>query len=155
MTTIMISDLRERPDFAGTVADRVWRAFWKKDGYPLEHLTGLVAQNLEGKGPVPSAFVAHEGDVFLGTSSLIACDEDSRPQYAPWVAAVWVEEEHRRKGIGAALVARTAEVAFASGARRVYLLARAHRRAFYEGLGWAVHEENVPHEGMFILVKDA
>ncbi|WP_246776585.1 GNAT family N-acetyltransferase [Microvirga sp. VF16] len=107
-----------------------------------------------GEGPIPSAFVAHEGERFVGTVSVIACDEDSRPQYTPWVAALWVEPEHRRKGIGAALVGRASAFAFKAGAERIYLLSRAQRRPFYENLGWAVLEANAPEEGMFILVRD-
>jgi len=151
---IKISDLRDIPDFADTVADRIWRAFWKKDGHPLSLLTGLVQLNLE-PGPIPTAFVAYEGERFLGTVSVIACDEESRPQYTPWIAALWVEPEHRRQGIGAALVSEAARFAFASGAARIYLLARADRRPFYENLGWAVLEADAPEEGMFILVRSA
>ncbi len=148
-----ISDLRDRPDFADTVADRVWRAFWKEAGHPLDLLTGLVRDSLNASS-IPTAFVAHEGLRFLGTASLIVCDEQSRPQYTPWVAALWVEPEHRRRGIGAALVDAAAEAAFRTGAGRVYLLARAQRRPFYERLGWSVLEADAPEDGMFILTRD-
>ncbi|WP_230532614.1 GNAT family N-acetyltransferase [Microvirga roseola] len=151
---VAISDLRDRPDFADVVADRVWRAFWKDRGHPLSLLTGLVQKNLEA-GPIPTGLVAHEGDAFLGTASLIACDEEGRPHYTPWVAAVWVEPEHRSRGIGAALVAAAADAAFEAGAGRVHLLAGAQRRSFYEGLGWIVLEADALREGMFILVRDS
>jgi GNAT superfamily N-acetyltransferase len=151
---MLISDLRDRPDFAATVADRVWRAFWKKDGHPLELLTGLVHQNF-GPGPIPTALVAHEGERFLGTVSIIASDEEARPQYTPWVAALWVEPEHRRRGIGALLVEKAVLFAFNTGAERVYLLSRAHRCAFYKGLGWIVLEVDAPEDGMFILSRTA
>jgi hypothetical protein len=52
------------------------------------------------------------------------------------------------------LADRACAFAFTAGAERVYLLSRAHRRHFYEGLGWSVLEENVPEEGMFIMSKD-
>ena len=107
-----------------------------------------------GAGPVPTSLVAHEGDAFIGTASLIACDEGTRPQYTPWVAALWVEPEHRRRGIGAALVGRAAELAFAAGAGRVYLLSGPHRRAFYEGLGWSVLEALASEENMLVLTRD-
>lgn len=105
-------------------------------------------------GPIPTTFVAHDGMGFLGTASLIVCDEQSRPEYTPWVAALWVEPEHRRRGIGAALVDAATEAAFRTGAGRVYLLARAQRRPFYERLGWSVLEADAPEDGMFILTGD-
>ncbi len=90
--------------------------------------------------------MAHEGDRFIGT--VIVCDEETRPHYTPWV-----EPEYRQQGIGAALVDKAAEFAFGSGAGRVYLLSRPHRRSFYEGLGWSVLE--TLDDEMFILIRDA
>jgi predicted N-acetyltransferase YhbS len=116
-------------------------------------LTGLVGQSLGG-GPIPTSLVAHEGEEFLGTVALIECDEETRPQYTPWVAALWVEPEYRRRGIGAALVHKASELAFRAGENRVYLLTRERRLSFYEGLGWQVLEANASEAGLFILKKD-
>ncbi len=154
MSNIAISDLRDRPDFAEAVADRVWRAFWRDKGHPLSLLTGLVQENF-GAAPIPTAFVAHDGNRFVGTVSVIACDEETRPQYTPWVAALWVEPEDRRRGIGAALVDRAVGFAFEAAAERVYLLSGPRRRSFYEGLGWSMLEMTSPEDGMFILIRDA
>jgi len=107
-----------------------------------------------GAGPVPTSLVAHDGDRFIGTVSVIACDEDTRPQYTPWVAALWVEPDHRKQGIGARLVERAAAFSFRTGAGRVYLLSGAHRRSFYEGLGWSVLEPLPPEKSMFVLTRD-
>jgi GNAT superfamily N-acetyltransferase len=135
------------------VADRVWRAFWRDKGHPLELLTSLVRDNL-GPDPIPTGLVAHDGERFLGTVSLIACDEESRPQYTPWVAALWIEPEYRGNGIAAALVDRAACLAFEAGAARVYLLARERLRSFYERLGWTVLEADAPEPGMLILSRE-
>jgi GNAT superfamily N-acetyltransferase len=148
---VAIDDLRERSGFADAVADRVWRAFWKDKGHPLCLLVGLVQESF-GPGPIPTTFVAHAGDAFLGTIGLVACDESTRPQYTPWVAALWVEPEHRRRGIGALLVDKAVEFAFGTGAKRVHLLSGPHRRLYYEGLGWSVLERM--EDGMFILIRD-
>ncbi|MGO4385901.1 GNAT family N-acetyltransferase [Microvirga sp. 2YAF29] len=119
----------------------------------MELLTGLVGENF-GAGPIPTALVAHDGEHFLGTAALIECDEETRPQYTPWIAALWVEPEHRQRGIGAALVDRASQLAFTIGAERVYLLTRERRLSFYEGLGWKVLEANAPELGLFILNRD-
>lgn len=149
-----ISDLRERPGFFDTVADRIWRAWWEPHGYPLEHIATRLGENMEPV-PIPLALVAHDGDRFLGTSSLIASDLPERPALSPWVAAVWVEPGARSRGIGAALVDRAAEECFARGFPRAYLCARRARASFYEGLGWTPIERDVGPDEMTVFIRDA
>src|SRR5882757_2853224 len=147
----VISDLRHRPEFFDTVADRIWRAWWKADGHPLDHITGRLHENMNDT-PIPLALVAHDGKTFLGTVSVIASDLEERPHLTPWVAAVWVELKARQRGVGAALVNRATQDCFALGIDRVYLCARPQRSGFYEGLGWTPIERDVgPHRlGVFI-----
>lgn len=89
-----ISDLRRRPDFFDTVADRIWQQWWQVGCHPLRYISSRLRENIEPT-PIPFALVAHDGDRFLGTASVIASDLEERPQLTPWVAAVWVEEKAR------------------------------------------------------------
>jgi hypothetical protein len=84
-----ISDLRQRPEFFDSVADRIWQAWWEPNGYPLAYIETRLKENLQDT-PIPLALVAHDGKSLLGTASLIASDLDERPELTPWVAAVWV-----------------------------------------------------------------
>ncbi len=145
-----IVDLRERPEFAPIVADRVWRAWWQPKGYALAFIEGLVQQNLNDE-PIPVALVAHDAGTFLGTASVIACDLDIRPQYTPWVAAVWVDPGHRSNGIGAALVRAGAEIAHRLGCDPAYLCALPPRHRFYERLGWQLIEAGVTETGLAVF----
>ena len=149
-----ISDLRQRPEFFDHVADRIWRAWWKADGHPLGYISGRLRENMNAT-PIPFALIAHDGDAFLGTASVIASDLAERPQLTPWVAAVWVEAQVRRRGIGAALVDRATLDCFALGVSRAYLCARPQRAGYYEKLGWIpIEREAGPHR-MSVLIRDA
>ncbi len=145
-----ISDLRRCPEFFDTVANRIWQEWWQPSGRPLDYISTRLRENMEAT-PIPFALVAHDDEKFLGTSSVIASDLEERPQLTPWVAAVWVEEDSRRRGVGAALVNRAAQDGFALGVARIYLCARPRMIRFYEGLGWTVVERNVGphHQGVF------
>jgi len=147
-----ISDLRQQPAFFDAVADRIWRGWWKDRGFPADYITGRLRENMT-PSPIPFALVAHRGDAFLGTSSVIAADLEDRPQYSPWVAAVWVDPKYRMQEVGTALVGRAAEDAFALNFRRVYLCAQKERRRFYTRQGWASIEENVGERKVTIFVK--
>jgi GNAT superfamily N-acetyltransferase len=154
LPSFTISDLRQRPEFFDTVADRIWQAWWKDGGHPLETISGRLRENLNAE-PIPIALVAHDGAAFLGTSSVIASDLEERPDYTPWVAAVWVEPQVRSQGIGAALVERGAHDCFALGFSRAYLCARPARTAFYERLGWIPIERDVGEHGLTVFIRGA
>lgn len=145
-----VIDLRKRPEFAPIIADRIWRAWWKPKGYALSFIENLVRQNLADE-PIPLALVAHDEGTFLGTASVIASDLDERPQYTPWVAAVWVEPDHRSNGIGTALVRAGADKAYTLGFDPAYLCALPLKHGFYERLGWRLVEAEVTEAGLAIF----
>ena len=149
-----ISDLRQWPKFFDRIADRIWQAWWQPNGYPLDYISTRLRENMEAT-PIPFALVAHDGERFLGTSSVIASDLEERPQLSPWIAAVWVEEDARRRGIGAALVNRAAQDCFALGVSRAYLCARPRMTGFYEALGWTVVERKIGPHHLSVFIRDA
>jgi len=142
MDAFAISRLAEQPRFLSVVADRVWNAWWRAGGHPLSQIEERLQECFAAE-TTPMTLVAHDGARFLGTVSLIECDMEVRPQYAPWVAALWVEPKHRTKGIGAALVRAVAEVAFGFGRDPVYLCATPANATFYLKRGWQRIESGV------------
>jgi N-acetylglutamate synthase-like GNAT family acetyltransferase len=149
-----ISDLRQRPEFFDPVADRIWQAWWKADGHPYDYITGRLRENMNAT-PIPFALAAHDGEAFLGTASVIASDLAERPQLTPWVAAVWVDPQARRRGVGAALVNRATQDCFALGVGRVYLCTRPRRSGFYERLSWSMIERDVGQHHLDVFFRDA
>ncbi|MBS7699031.1 MULTISPECIES: GNAT family N-acetyltransferase [unclassified Chelatococcus] len=143
-----ITTLHQDPSFREVVSDRIWKAWWRDEGFSFEQIDQRVGLSL-GPETIPSALVASSEAQFLGTVSLIDSDMDERPAYSPWVAALWVEPEHRRKGIGAMLVKAAATMAFEAGKAEAYLCATPDNAPFYIGLGWRQIEHDV--KGLIIL----
>ena len=82
-------------------------------------------------------FVAVEDGEIVGTAMA------GYDGHRGWVYAVAVKPSHRRRGIGAALMARVEEGLRAAGCPKLNLQVRASNRvavAFYERLGYAVEE---------------
>ena len=129
-----ISDLRQHPEFFDIVADRIWQAWWRDGGHPLDYISGRLQENMNAT-PIPFALVAHDGKSFLGTASVIASDLPERPQLTPWVAAVWVEEHARRRGVGGALVNRATLDCFALNVACAYLCSAAAAYGFLRKTG--------------------
>ncbi len=150
-----ISDLRQRPEFLDTVADRMWQAWWRDSGHPLNFISGRLRDENLNADPIPFALVAHDGETFLGTASVIASDLAERPLLTPWVAAVWVEPRARRRGVGGALVNHATRHCFALGFGRAYLCARAKLSAYYQRLGWTPIERDVGPRHLSVFIRDA
>ena len=147
-------DLAGSPELTALAADRIYHAFWRNtEETPASLLAGIG--KVLADGPAQFGLAAMADGAFAGNTLVIRCDVDERPDLGPWVAAVWVEPGFRRGGIGAALVRRASEEAFARGAKRLYLHCRAAMLPFYEARGWRLFEADVPKKGMFILTMEA
>lgn len=64
---------------------------------------------------------------------------DTRMDLSPWLAGVFVAPDHRRHGVGAALVQRVIGEATALGVERLYLYTPSTEH-FYSCLGWSLVE---------------
>lgn len=147
-----ISDLRDHPEFAGTVADRVWQAWWREQGVALGEIDAMVSDCIDGPD-MPLSLVAHDGPDFYGCAHLIASDLDERPQYTPWVAAVWVEPKARKTGLGTKLVLAAVDLGFSQGFGTIYLCAEPYLAPFYEKMGWTCIEERVAGLSVFSISR--
>lgn len=150
MSGYAISNLKAWPEFAATVSDRIWKAWWQAKGTPLSLIEGRVNDNLSA-GALPFALVAHNQERFLATASVIVSDCEERPALSPWVAAVWVEPEARSQGIGRTIVTEAAQAAFALGHENAYLCALPELESFYTGIGWQVAERDVDGDGLIVF----
>ena len=142
MRTWTISNLAHVPQFADTVADRGWHAWWQHDGVSLEfYRTGLEPM-LKGEG-IPAGFVAHRGEAYLGSALLIENDLEARPSLSPWIAALWVDPEHRRQGIANDLMTAARAAAATVGQQTVYLCGEKKVTPYYLARGWRQIETDV------------
>ena len=101
---------------------------------------------------MPTTVVAVEGESLLGSASLIENDLPTRTDLSPWLASVFVPEEHRRRGIGSALVRRIVEEAGALGYEKLYLFTMDQER-LYAALGWKTFERAVYNEVEIVLMS--
>ena len=89
---------------------------------------------------LPLVTVALRDGVFLGSASVISCDMDIRKELTPWLAQVYVLEEWRGQGVGAALVNKASEYANRLGFQAMYLYTSGTLPHFYQNLGWIIRE---------------
>ena len=122
--------LRECPWRKAVVA--AW--FHAKWGVPLDAYRESMAACVKNLGAVPQWYVAVDGGQILGGLGVIENDFHNRPDLAPNVCAVYVEESHRRRGVAGALLNCVCADMAALGVDTLYLLT--DHTAFYERYGW-------------------
>jgi predicted N-acetyltransferase YhbS len=149
---MQISTLRDRPAFADVIADRAWHAWWTESGKPLSDDRAHLDPMIQHHG-LPFALVAHEGDAYLGSVLVIESDLEARPHLTPWIAALWVEPDRRRQGIGARLVEAARAAAAALGQATCHLAAVPDRGPYYLRLGFRRIETGVDGLDLFAIAS--
>ncbi|KQS67729.1 hypothetical protein ASG39_04915 [Rhizobium sp. Leaf371] len=145
-----ISNLKHQPGFASIIADRAWNAWWTESGVTLEDYRAHLDPMIGGTG-VPFALVAHRGDTYAGSVLVIEHDHDARPQYSPWIAALWVEPEFRRQGLAARLLTAARSEAATDTVSCCYLCAAPDKQAYYLKQGFRLIESNVNGLDIFVI----
>lgn len=137
-----IEYLADRREFIPLIArwfHREWACF-----YPGKDLAGfeLMVSERANHDRLPLALVAMEGKELIGIGCLKAVDMETRPELTPWLAGMFVADERRGQGIGAALVKAVEGKARAMGVKRLYLHTPESEK-FYAWLGWKTRERTV------------
>ncbi|AKT41235.1 GNAT family N-acetyltransferase [Chondromyces crocatus] len=147
---LQIAAISDQPHFLRAVADRVWNAWWREEGFSLGQIEERVRESM-GQDALPATLVASSAGAFLGTVSIVKNDMAERPALSPWLAALWVDPQHRRRGVGAALVEAATSTAFTAGVDTLHLCTTPDNAPFYGKLGWQQVEANVA--GLSILSR--
>lgn len=119
---VQIIDMPDDPHVHSVCANRCV-AQWQRD-FPLDTAQWYLDLYAEAAqvSTLPLVLVAVDGDEFVGTAALIIDDElpDAR-EPGPWLAAVLVNEQWRRRGVGASLVREIIRRARALDIHEVFL----------------------------------
>lgn len=148
-----VADLRHAPGCAAVIADRCWHAWWTGSDVSLEQYQSFVEATTE-TDEVPLTMVARDGETYAGSALLIDNDLDARPQYAPWIAALWVEPAYRRRGVAAALLRAARNRAYRLGHPHSYLCATAANSPYYAARGFQLVEGDVGDVNVFRIANE-
>jgi predicted N-acetyltransferase YhbS len=136
---VQIELLADRPEFIPTLAEWHFREWaYLRPGDSLANRSRLLWERA-GRAELPITFVASSGPELLGSAMLIHHEMDTRPEYTPWLAGVFVAPAHRRLGIGRALAEHVIHEAAARGYSTVYLYTPSAQQ-FFSRLGWSFVE---------------
>lgn len=113
---------------------REWGAQFPGD--TVATYTDLYAQSCASIDALPKVYVAHSDSGVVGTVTLVDDDElPDAPEPGPWLAALYVRDDQRGRGIGRELVTHCESEARRLKVPQLWLYTPAHRQ-WYEMLGW-------------------
>ena len=126
--------LDEIPSAVEVLAAAFWTEWGRHDGLTLAQVTDRVIACAQ-RDALPLALVAREGAAVLGTVGLRRDAIASGPAPGPWLAALWVAPEHRRRGLGAKLIAAAEHEALELGLVELYA-ATSTAAGLFRTAGW-------------------
>ncbi|HEY0068546.1 MAG TPA: GNAT family N-acetyltransferase [Chloroflexia bacterium] len=151
-STMHIEPIANHPHLIDTIARWHWDEWGHHDpgGSAESWAEGLRERTHRDR--IPTTYVALDGDVPLGSATLVDNDMSTRPDLWPWLAGVYVRPESRGQGVGSALVLHTVRAAAGMGVEKLYLYTGG-ARGFYEKLGWR-HIGDEHYEGRAVAVME-
>lgn len=134
--------LKAVPQHAPVLAElqgRKWRHLYG-NWNAAAALRDFEAEN--GDGTLPATIAALEGEVLLGSVSVIFDDLPGYEHLNPWLASLFVLPEHRKGGVGSFLVRAAEDVLRRNGVERSYLFTES-TGAYFRRHGWTFVENTL------------
>ena len=141
---IEIAYLDEVPGAVELLAPAFWAEWGVHDGLSLDQVAAKLRASLN-REQLPLALVAREGGELLGTVGLHDNPVVGRRGLGPWLVALWVAPQHRRRGLGSELIAAAERTARKIGVRELYA-ATSTAIGLFERAGWQ-ELERFAHNG--------
>ena len=151
-SNVRIERLAHHPDLLPLLAawfKSEWPAYYGPGG-PADAATDLRAYSSDST--VPIGLVAFRDNEVCGVAALKAQSITGRPNLGPWAGAGFVPPQHRRQGIGGALLRGVESVAKELGFPRVYC-ATSTSASLLERNKWHLLERTI-HEGELVAIYE-
>jgi GNAT superfamily N-acetyltransferase len=132
-----------------------WRydAFFAQDGITFEGSRDALRAWMEGLG-YETALLAEVGGQPAGSCLFVREEIDPKHDLTPWLAALYVAPEYRKRGIASALVRAAEQHARGVGCRELYLYTIT-AEPLYSKLGWTAHDRFESNGEKFVLMARA
>lgn len=139
-----------RIDEMPAIIDRAAAWFAEKwKGHEEEYL-GSIRESVKGKTLFPKWYIMLEDGKIIAGAGVISNDPPMQKEQRPNVCAVYVEEQHRSKGIAGALLEYISIDMMFRGVETLYLTTE--MTEFYEQYGWKFMTEMTDSEEKIMRV---
>src|SRR5574338_417909 len=136
---IVLKQLPECQEHLEAVGLWIYEQWWSKRCNSPEVVVDWLRTHTK-LDTVPYSVIALANDEPVGSCSVIENDCIHRPQYSPWVAAVYVKPDFRRRGIASMILHEAASIAARARIQTLFIDCLATTASMYEKNGWTIYE---------------
>jgi GNAT superfamily N-acetyltransferase len=151
---MQLKQLSECPEHLDAVGTWIYEQWWRKPDNTPEVVLSRLRQHTQ-RDAVPFTIVALENGQPVGSCCVIENDCVHRPQCAPWVAAVFVKEQWRHRGIASRILQEACRVARRAGVKDLYIDCHVNTVPLYEQNGWTILEREVGDAVSVVMLRMA
>ena len=149
---VCLQQLSECPEHLETVGRWIYHEWWSKRCDSPDTVFAWLRTHSE-PDTVPYTVVALAEAEPVGSCCVIEDDCIHRPQYAPWVAAVYVRLDFRRRGIASMILREAASIAARACVNTLFIDCLALTAPVYEKNGWEIHEREVGDKESVVMLR--
>jgi N-acetylglutamate synthase-like GNAT family acetyltransferase len=112
------------------------KAFWEQWGSEENYrfYYDCMFHSCRTEENLPRFYIALEEEQIIGTYALLRNDLNSRQDLFPWFACLYIDPDHRGKGLGSNLLEHALQEAHEKGYKHLYLTT--DLEGYYEKYGW-------------------
>jgi GNAT superfamily N-acetyltransferase len=149
---LKVKQLSECPEYLETVGGWIYNEWWSKRYDSPEVVLSWLRKHTK-RDSVPYTVVALVNERPVGSCSIIENDCIHRPQYAPWVAAVYVRPEFRQNDIASSILQEAGAIAGRAKLKALYIDCLAITAPVYEKNGWSILERKVGDKDSVVMLR--
>ena len=147
-----VKQLSDCPGQLTAVGTWIYDQWWRKRCNTPEIVFSWLRAHLT-KDKVPYTIVGFADGTPVGSCCVIENDCPHRQQYSPWVAAVYVKPEMRKRGIASMILQEAAVVASRINVDGLYIDCLATTAPLYEKNGWTIYERVVGDKDSVVMLR--
>jgi GNAT superfamily N-acetyltransferase len=149
---LQVKQLSECPEHLVTVGTWIYEEWWKRPTNTAEVVLSRLRTHTR-KDQVPFTVVALADGHPVGSCCVIENDCEHRPQYTPWVAAVYVKPEMRHRGVASLLLQEAAGIAERTHLNGLYIDCLSVTAPVYAKNGWTILEHEVGDKDSVVMLR--
>jgi len=147
---LRIYPLSEKKSLSPICAYWSYGTWYTKRTIPLSAVMNEYQRRADMK-TFPYTFIALAGELPVGMVSVKESELARREEISPWLSALYVAPEYRRRGIGDRLIKTVIDDCAGKKYKRVFLFIDSRNMAslerFYRKRGWKYYDEDTDSDG--------